>query len=503
MKKLKNNMKNIFNSKPKYTYYLYFFIPILTFCIISNDIDNDFYFLSSIGKSIVEHGIPHNLILTIHKGFYFIAQQWLSALIFYKIDNLFGFYGIYLFTLSCFVLIIYLLYKLCYLISKKRNVSVYTTIFISTYLSIFFIRTRPQIFDYILFLLEFISLETYIRRGDKKAVFLLPLISLLMINLHASSYFLLYIFALPYLIKPCKCLNKYLKKENYSLKPIIIALISMLPVAFINPYGIEAIKYIFTSYGNAYINNFVMEMFAPRLCTNQGLYVYIGIFLTLIIFYINKEEKLRIRYLLLYLGTLLMTLMHIKSASFLILCGSFCIAEYMQKYFKEDEEYKYTRSYKKKLLVSLIGLIITTFLIIVFHHIPLNETPISNIIKYLNINEKNNKENLKIYTNYNYGSNTEYNGYKVYLDSRAEAFFKINNKKEDIFIEYYNLETNTISKKDFLEKYKFDYLIVSSTDSLYNYYLKTSRNKNYKMIVKDKYYNITSYLYKRTKDLHN
>ena len=71
----------------------------------------------------------------------------------------------------------------------------------------------------------------------------------------------------------------------------------------------------------------------------------------------------------------------------------------------------------------------------------------------------------------------EYMGYKCYIDPRAEVFYKSNNKKEDILVEYVNLGT-LVNPKNFLEKYNFDYLLVSKSDSLY-YYLK---NLNYSII---------------------
>ena len=48
-------------------------------------------------------------------------------------------------------------------------------------------------------------------------------------------------------------------------------------------------------------------------------------------------------------------------------------------------------------------------------------------------------------------------------------FLKSNNKKEDIFIEYYDLQKHNIEINEFLNKYNFDYLVVSRDDVLYNY----------------------------------
>ena len=73
---------------------------------------------------------------------------------------------------------------------------------------------------------------------------------------------------------------------------------------------------------------------------------------------------------------------------------------------------------------------------------------------------------------YGEGSYYEYRGYKCYLDPRAEVFLKSNNKKEDILLEYYLLQHGIISYQDFIDKYNFDYILVSDNDVIYYQIIK-------------------------------
>ena len=72
------------------------------------------------------------------------------------------------------------------------------------------------------------------------------------------------------------------------------------------------------------------------------------------------------------------------------------------------------------------------------------------------------RRHLKIYTGYNDGGYLEFRGYHPYLDPRAEVFIKKNNHKEDILKEWEDLQLGGMENRDFLDKYNFDYLIISS-----------------------------------------
>ena len=60
-------------------------------------IDNDFWFLIKIGKTILEKGFITTELFTIHSNMTFIPQQWLTDIIFYFIYNKLGIYGIFSF----------------------------------------------------------------------------------------------------------------------------------------------------------------------------------------------------------------------------------------------------------------------------------------------------------------------------------------------------------------------------------------------------------------------
>jgi hypothetical protein len=81
----------------------------------------------------------------------------------------------------------------------------------------------------------------------------------------------------------------------------------------------------------------------------------------------------------------------------------------------------------------------------------------------------------------------EYRGYNCYIDPRAEVFLKANNKKEDILIEYYDLQnTRSINSNEFIKKYDFDYLLLNKEGDALYYDLRNYPNDLYEIVYEDK-----------------
>ena len=118
------------------------------------------------------------------------------------------------------------------------------------------------------------------------------------------------------------------------------------------------------------------------------------------------------------------------------------------------------------------------------------EKGIDAIYNTSNVNAK-----TTVYTSYNNGSYAEYRNLKPYIDSRAEIFIKKNNHKEDIMKEYYLVYNGYISYDEFVNKYKFDYMIIMENERIYD---KALKDKNYRLIYHSKKYKYS--VFERTID---
>ena len=486
MKKILNKIK--LYRPAKEILLLYFFIPIFLSATVVLTQEEDIWFLLNHGKYILNHGFPTVEPFTIHQGLSFVMQQWLSAFVFYLIYSLFGKYGLLILIVMVNLLILFFLYKLCMTISdNKRTISTVITCITDIFLMIF-ILPRPQIFTYLFLIIILYIMEVFYKDKNTKLIYFLPLISILQINFHASMWFMLYLFMLPYIVD---FTLKFIKnKKDKRIFKLLVIILVMLGVGFINPYGINNIIYIFNSYGNKYINSMIMEMFPPTINSSNAFGIYgkitfliIGVIVCIYMFY--RKGCFKLRHMLLLLGVLILALCNIRSLSLLIIGGIPFLAAYLKDLIADNcDNNMISQKYKMNYLFSLGFL----FLFIVVLGGLLQPKFDNGLKKGVDkLLADSDYKDIVLYTNYNNGSYCEYRGIKTYIDTRAEVFLKSNNKKEDIFYEYYLLTKGRYDIDKFLNKYNFTHLLVTKNDILYKYLINS---KDYETIYKEKDYRI-------------
>lgn len=473
MKKIKNMLVNYHPSKKML--FLYFNIPLILVLFWRVEY-NDIWFLLNHGKYVLNNGFPSIEPFTIHQNFSFVMQQWLSSVIFYLSYSLLGKYGLLILTLLVTGYIIFISYKLCMLLSDNRySLSVLISTIVTTLLAASFITSRPHIFTFAIIITEIYLLEKYIKEEDKRYLYPLPLLSLLEINLHASMFFMQFAFILPYLIDSFKYKIGPLKSSGYKKKPLFITVILMFLVGFINPYGINAITYIFSSYGNSYINEIVEEMLPVVITDSVGKVSFFLIFMIVSIYIFYRKNDIKPRYFYLLIGTIYLTLSSQKGLSYLIIGGILPLAYYLKLAFKKDTVKEKKKSYSY--LLSSSCLVVISLLVVIGTDSMTFTYKFKEGIDYLL--ENNKASDITLYTGYAEGAYPEWKGIKCYIDPRAEIFLKGNNKQKDIMEEYYLLQMGNLDVNEFLEKYKFDYLLVIETDYLYN---NMDDIENYKLV---------------------
>ena len=476
MKNLLKKLKKY--NPPKHIWLLYFYIPVLLSFFSNLDSENDIYFLLNHGRYILEHGFPTIEPFTMHQGFSFVMQQWLAAVIFYLAYNTFSKYGLLFLLVIVNGIILFLLYKLCMKLSDNRYIlAIVLSAITDILLLLCFILPRPQIFTYANLIGVLYIMECFYRNDKSKAIYFLPLISLLQINLHASLWFLIFAFILPYFID--LVIAKFKDKTDKRLIKLIPVLVITFLVGFINPYGIKAITYVFTSYGSYYINNMVIEMFPPVLGVNSRIttlfYLTYSLLIVVITIYIvNKKGKLCLPHMLLLIGV---SYLAIRNYALLIIGSIPFLAFYLKNCFPEEKNNKIilTKNGKIGYTCLIIGLFIYAIVAVSIRGVTMDNR-LEKGIDYLLAHNK--KEDIVLYTGYNNGSYVEY---------RAEIFLKANNKKKDVMEEYYLLQYNRLSANQFLSEYNFTHLIIDTEDNLYSY---VNNNTNYKAIYKAKGYKI-------------
>lgn len=455
-------------------------LPTLT---ISLNLDNDFWFLINHGEYITNNGFPIIEPFTIHSNFSFIIQQWLFDVILYSVYTSIGKFGVIGLVYLTALITVYLIYKVCMLLSdNKFYLSVLITTYVYLLLCMWFMVSRPQIFTYVFLLIEILSLEKYTRKKKWFYLIPLPLISLGLINCHSSMWWLSFAFMLPYIIETFPIKKWSLNIDPLDKIPIYISAALMIVMGFINPYGHKAILYIFTSFGNKVINSSILEMGAPDVKSLNGAIFFITILFVVFCYTLNKSGKTRIRYVLLALGTTLLALMSMKSIPY-FLFGTFIPLSFALSNLGDKLVFKGNSRLTLGLTSIFVVLIcIATAFVIIKDYDETKDFPeTKDAITYLVDNT--NEENVVLYTSFFDGGYAEYNGFRAYIDARAEVFLKKNNKQNDIFEEYMSLQNGDLHYTEFLSRYDFTHILVTETDIL-NLYL--SEDDNYSIVYEDK-----------------
>ena len=459
----------------KYICYLYFIVPLIINAILRYSANEDIWYIMKYGQIILEKGFIHTDILSIHSGLHIVIQQSFSNVLFYLIYKYLGSFGFFLLCELMVGLYLFIMYKICMLLSKKNIlISVLSPTITCTLLEIIFLTPRPQIFTYFNLLLIMYILEKFYKNNNSKAIYFLPLISLLQMNFHGALWYFIFLFILPYI-------SQMIIEKNKNVLKLLIIVVIMFLVGFINPYTYENVFFPFTTY-DPIINKYIMELFPINIASSQRPIVLISIcfyiiLATIILIYIYyKKGKLELRHLFLFGGTTILALINIRSIPLFLIGSIPPLANYLKPLkIKLREDYIDT----KKVWIFLI---IFIFVIGILHPMRL-ESRVEKGGKYL---DKHYPKDIIIYTNLDYGSYIEYLGFHSYFDTRAEVFTKKANKKKEIFREAVGIEKTCNNYKEFIDKYKFTHLVVNKKSCLY-YYLKKDKIK---IIFNDKEYAI-------------
>ena len=467
----------------KWVYILFFTLPIVYTLLMVKSPDNDMWYLLSEGRYILNHGIYHIDPLSMHQGFEIIVQNWLSASIFYTLYTLFGEMGLISFVVLFNFFICLLLYKVCMQISDRNKIlSIVTMFIVDINLTSHFVVTRPQVISFVILLALILVLEKYIQKENPKILIWIPILSLLEINLHASLWWMLFLFMLPYVIDSFKI--PFLNTQGFKKKPLFIAILIAFLVGFINPYGYKAITFIFTSFSDPTMHRYINELLpftfgANYLCNHMAIIIII----TTLIYVLYRKGNIRIRYVCLYCGTLILGMLSVKGFSHFILVSIFPIAYFLKDVFPKDFDDIYA-TFKRviTIIIASFGCAALVFATALYIR-DFNTFKLKNTLEdAVNVMAQKANSNSTVYSSFNDGGYIEFRGFKPYIDPRAEVYLKINNKKADIFKENYDVQHGTIKAQEFIEKYNFDFMVVAYNDALVNYLQKEDAETNYFVI---------------------
>ncbi len=448
--------------------------------------DTDYFWHLRVGEFIfINKRIPVNDIYSwygIKHNLDWFSHEWLSELFLYTNYRLFGHIGNIVFVAIAMSLIILILY-----ITNKDNF--FKNIYFSFAWFLLFIVgmnlwavPRPQIFSFLLTTISMYILNKY-RNEDTKAIWILPIISLLWVNLHGGSSALLFVLIgitiFSGLFDFTFLKVRAVKLPLYKVKLLVMNLILCIGTATINPKGFRMLAYPFINMADKFVLTTIDEWRCPDLKNIGDFPIFLIIGVVIITLMIVKEE-LDLFDIIITLAFTYLTLKSIRFEALLLPAVTPIMLKYIPGARKTDivSDLKYPMM---AMTVFLIFISITTVSSLTKSPIDRIHMPSEKSVEVIKIERPE-----RILNYYTWGGYLIYKDAPVFVDGRADLY------SNNIYPDYIDIDLIHENFKALLNKYDFDMIIYPKSRRL-ALYLEDS--KNYKLIYSDE----TTVIYKKAK----
>ena len=443
----------------------YLFITLWDISLFSLNDDN--YFQLVQGQYILDKGsFPITEPFRMHENFHYMIPQWLFSVLIVTLKNTFGNQGLLLYTIPCMLLIGFLMVRIVDENFHKTAMSkIYVVVCLLIY-AFFYSFIRPYTFTTLMIVLSVYLLERWKRTG-KKWLYVLPIISVLMINFHNSLWISLLLVFGCYMVEEvvlCFLLWKNNTKDTSCrnrLLHLIIACVLCIASACINPYGIDYLLYIFPSLEALKpLNPFIGEL-KPLYDSFMWLFIIVITMALISILIAFRSKKIQpIRYYFLTFGFSFMFIMNNRNGLFFLTVGQ------MLYFSLLDSQTRFIGNISEKRICNIFLICFSIFLICCSFIFPVKE--IKPFGRYEAVEQLTllvePDDAGPVFTTFNTGSYALYKGYEVYIDTCAEIYGEAVNQKFDVAQEYVDTFSNyDVDKvKKFMEKYDFKYAVVDT-----------------------------------------
>lgn len=430
------------------------FILLSVTPILYHSPTSDNYFMIAHAHLIQEKGFITQDILRMHEGMDFMVPQWLFAMVFTWFYDHCQIIGYKIFGLLIFAINGGTMLWVANILSHNNKKAFVLACACFLCEIILFNGIRPYYVTTTILLLTALLLhQLSIAECKRKKIFYvaLLLLSILLVNVHNSLWVSILLVWLCFGAEEI-ILSIIHKKSTEGLYPILLAACILIIGGLINPYGWEAITYIFTSMKSIQpFMNLIGELRPIFEWKNPIVWIFVvGDFYL----FVRNLHKMTISDIFLYVGFLIMGCMSIRNVILFLTIGQFGL-------------YRAMNGATEGSLTKLCTKILTLYLLLfasMFAITDISFPPSIAIYTAVDIIDEYNSKLPSQTTVYSQamdtGSYLTYRGYKTYIDGCAEIYGIENNKQFDYATEYIESTESFENFTQLLEKYSFDFLII-------------------------------------------
>ena len=466
-----------------FSYFLFIiavFLFILLNTVIFSAVDMDYWARLLQGNAFFQLGtILKTDIFSYTPTHIWLDHEWGASIIFSLIQNIFGYVGVLFFKTILVFFIFLFLYKTINLYRKENNFIfnlLYSLLIVLAIPTITQSWIRCHLFTFLFFSVSIFLLEKVRLSKNYKLLYILPVIMLFWVNIHGGCVSLLGLLFIYFI-------GEFLNKKEY--KHFFYVLLLSFLVMFINPYGLDYVKFIFmaTTMARPFVTEWISPFSHPyNLFMIEFKILYLINFI-LLICSLKKFKLDYTKYILLIVCAYL-SFKYVKNTPFFIITSAV---------FLYDELFNFINILLKKIKINLNShklFIFMSCIVIIFslckllininnfYYPNLSMQPV-DVVNFIA------KKGLKgnVLAPFDMGSYIVYKLFPnnlIYMDGRyEEVYYK---QTKDLLDDFYNVKENwdNILKQN----YKHDYIIVPS-DALVNDYL--SKRNDFKRIYSDPY----------------
>lgn len=449
-------MKKLSNKKIYIPLFLLFFSFSCFLCTFLVK-ESDYFWHITAGKYMFLNGpLKEDVFSWVLNGTYWMSHEWLFELFIYFLKVIFGNFSMLIYIFSS----LFMFYIIIYLYNKEKiNKNLFfTTCWIAcSLIFILVMQARPHFISYLFLSLTLYFILDLVRNEDSKKIYFLPLLTILWANFHGGSSNLGYLFCFftffigLFQFKFEKIEAKRLSKSQLK-KLFIIGFISII-CTMINIHGIKMTFYPYLNMLDKTMLENITEWSPTDInnLTHLPFYVLSLIILGILLFSKKKIQLLDITFIGLgiYLG-----LKSLRFWPYLYIISSFFVFNYISK-FKFDN-------------MKFIMIFLSSFLLI------------SSVFNFDKVYSEINKENLhvdkkiidtikevkpkRLFNYYGYGGELIYHNILVFIDGRADLY-----SENGVFTDYLHIKNMQYDYKELMNKYDFDYFLVTKGSTLEKY----------------------------------
>ena len=437
-------------------------------------INGDTWFLLNCGRYVEAYGVPHTEPFTMHAGLHYVMQQWLFALGLWKVYSFAGTAGLVAFAWIAGAVILFLFERLVRLTAGGNRMAAFVIAApVGVFLGLAFFCQRPQMASTAIFLVEIYLLERYKKKLKRPrwlyAAF--PVLSALLVNVHAAMWPIMLIFLLPYACEAL-CGRRFAAvlphDADWRLRELLLLCMLVVAAGCLGPNGAEGVTYSVRVFGDSDVGAVVAEMAPLSFGTGLGT-GRLALILLFALTAVYARHPVPLRHLLLAGGTAFMALLSIRSLFLCLLFATFPLGRCLASWCPLQPTW--TRRRRRVCALLLCGNILLFAHVLAPRYVqppvPPSLAVAAGELARLAAAEGRAPHDVSLYTGFINGGYLEFCGFRCYMDGRAEVFLPALNHDRNVFHEYVDLQNGRTAYEDALAPYAFDALAVDRGDLLY------------------------------------